>query len=138
MFIFRTSTELIILLIYVDDIIVTGPNLASISRLITTLQQDFALKDLGPLQFFLSVEALKTDHGLLLSQRQYITDLLSKHNMHEAKPISSPMASSSTLSHHSGTSLSDPTNYRSVVGSLQYLSLTRPDIAFCCNILILI
>jgi hypothetical protein len=117
----------------VDDIIVTGPNSSSINSLISQLQQDFAVKDLGPLNFFLGVEAIQADQGLYLSQRRYIHDLLRKTNMHEAKPISSPMASSTSLSQFQGTPLSDPSSYRSTVGSLQYLSLTRPDIAFAIN-----
>jgi hypothetical protein len=117
----------------VDDIIITGPNSVSITRLINTLQGDFALKDLGPLHFFLGVEAHKVDSGMYLSQRRYITDLLHKTNLHEAKPVSSPMASSTVLSQYTGSSLSDPSSYRSVVGSLQYLSLTRPDISFAVN-----
>uniref|UniRef100_A0A2N9GEP2 Reverse transcriptase Ty1/copia-type domain-containing protein n=1 Tax=Fagus sylvatica TaxID=28930 RepID=A0A2N9GEP2_FAGSY len=94
---------------------------------------DFALKDLGPLHFFLGVEAHKVDSGMYLSQRRYITNLLRKTNLHEAKPVSSPMASSTILSQYTGSSLSDPSSYRSVVGSLQYLSLTRPDISFAVN-----
>jgi hypothetical protein len=70
---------------------------------------------------------------MYLSQRRYITDLLRKTNLHEAKPVSSPMASSTVLSQYTGSSLSDPSSYRSVVGSLQYLSLTRPDISFAVN-----
>jgi hypothetical protein len=133
LFIYRTQADMIFFLIYVDDIIVTGPNSSSITSLISQLQQDFAVKDLGPLNFFLGVEAIKSDHGLYLSQRRYISDLLRKTNMHEAKPISSPMASSTSLSQFQGTPLSDPSSYRSTVGSLQYLSLTRPDIAFAVN-----
>ena len=53
--------------------------------------------------------------------------------MHEAKPVSSPMSSSTVLSKFDGTALSDPSTYRSIVGSLQYLSLTRPDLAFAVN-----
>lgn len=68
LFIYRTSTELILFLIYVDDIIVTGPSISSISRLIRTLQDDFALKDLGPPHFFLGVEAIKTDQHLYISE----------------------------------------------------------------------
>uniref|UniRef100_A0A2N9EH56 Reverse transcriptase Ty1/copia-type domain-containing protein n=1 Tax=Fagus sylvatica TaxID=28930 RepID=A0A2N9EH56_FAGSY len=75
----------------------------------------------------------KTTSSMYLSQRRYISDLLQKTNMHEAKPVSSPMSSNTVLSQHSGTSLSDSSAYRSVVGSLQYLSLTRPDIAFAVN-----
>jgi hypothetical protein len=133
LFIYRTQAELIFFLIYVDDIIVTGPNSSSINSLLSHLQQDFAVKDLGPLNFFLGVEAIKSDHSFYLSQRRYISDLLRKTNMHEAKPISSPMASSTSLSKFQGTPLSDPSSYRSTVGSLQYLSLTRPDIAFAVN-----
>lgn len=97
LFIYRTSTDLILFLIYVDDIIVTGPSISSISRLIRTLLDDFALKDLGPLHFFLGVEALKTDQHLYISQRRYILDLLQKINMHLAKPVSFPIASSTSL-----------------------------------------
>uniref|UniRef100_A0A2N9F1U5 Reverse transcriptase Ty1/copia-type domain-containing protein n=1 Tax=Fagus sylvatica TaxID=28930 RepID=A0A2N9F1U5_FAGSY len=133
LFIHSSGPDLILFLIYVDDIIITGPNSVSITYLINTLQGDFALKDLGPLHFFLGVEAHKVDSGMYLSQRRYITDLLHKTNLHEAKPVSSPMASSTVLSQYTGSSLSDPSSYRSVVGSLQYLSLTRPDISFAVN-----
>ena len=117
LYIYRSGKDLILFLIYVDDIIVTSPNPTSINTLITTFQTDFALKDLGPFHFFLGVEAHKTASGMYLSQRCYISDLLQKTNMHEAKPISSPMSSSTILNQHSGTSLSDSSVYRSVVGS---------------------
>uniref|UniRef100_A0A2N9I4N5 Uncharacterized protein n=1 Tax=Fagus sylvatica TaxID=28930 RepID=A0A2N9I4N5_FAGSY len=105
----------------------------SIARLIQALQADFALKDLGPLHFFLGVQVYTTKVGLFLFQRRYISDLLKKTNMHEAKPVSSPMSLSTVLSKFGGTALSDPSTFRSVIGSLQYLSLTRPDLAFAVN-----
>jgi hypothetical protein len=88
---------------------------------------------LGGLHYFLGVEVLKLNSGLLLSQRRYIMDLLKKTNMHEAKPVTSPMASSSTLFALSGDPMDDPSLYRSTVDSLQYLSLTRPDLSFAVN-----
>uniref|UniRef100_A0A2N9F1H2 Reverse transcriptase Ty1/copia-type domain-containing protein n=1 Tax=Fagus sylvatica TaxID=28930 RepID=A0A2N9F1H2_FAGSY len=130
LFILRSGSDITLFLIYVDDIIVTGSNSTSITSLIAKLQEDFALKDLGPLNFFLGVEAHTTASGMYLSQHHYISDLLQKTKMHEAKPVTSPMSSSTILSKHLGTSLLDPTSYRSAVSSLQYLSLTRPDIAF--------
>jgi len=78
---------------------------------------------LGDLHYFLGVEVLKQDSGLFLSQRRYIMDLLKKTNMHEAKPITSPMASSSVLSAFSGDPMDDPSLYHNTVGSLQYLSI---------------
>lgn len=93
----------------------------------------FAIKDLGKLNYFLGVEVTPLKTGLLLSQRRYILDLLKRTNMLEAKSISFPMSSSSSLSAFDGDSMEDPLLYRSTVGSLQYLSLTRPDLAFAVN-----
>ncbi|GKV07965.1 hypothetical protein SLEP1_g19658 [Rubroshorea leprosula] len=92
----------------------------------------FSIKDLGALNYFLGVNAIFTPAGLFLSQAQYIRDLLDKFGMAEAKPISSPMATAA-LQLHQGLKLSDPSSYRSLVGSLQYLNLTRPDITFAVN-----
>jgi hypothetical protein len=91
----------------------------------------FAVKDLGKLNYFLGVEVIPLKSGHLLSQRRYIFDLLKRTNMLEAKRISSPMSSSSSLSAFDGDSMDDPLLYRSTVGSLQYLSLTRPNFGFC-------
>uniref|UniRef100_A0A2N9IQ78 Reverse transcriptase Ty1/copia-type domain-containing protein n=1 Tax=Fagus sylvatica TaxID=28930 RepID=A0A2N9IQ78_FAGSY len=133
LFIHRSGTELILFLIYMDDIIITGTNSISIAHLIKTLQGDFTLKDLRPFHFFLGVEYHKVDSSMYLSQCRYIIDLLRKTNLHEAKPVSSPMASSTVLNQYTGSSLSDLSSYCNVVGSLQYLSLTRPDISFAVN-----
>jgi hypothetical protein len=89
------------------------------------LNADFAVKDLGDVHYFLGVEVLKPDSGLLLSQRHYIIDLLKKTNMHEAKPITSPMASSSALSAFIGDPMEDPSLYRSTVAPIPTMSLVR-------------
>lgn len=68
-------------------------------------------------------------HGLFLSQKQYITDILCKANMEDAKPVATPLATHPPLTIN-GTLLADPTEFRALIGSLQYLSLTRPDVAF--------
>jgi hypothetical protein len=118
------------LLIYVDDIIIVSSVPTATDELLQLLSSDFAVKDLGTLHYFLGIEVIPVKDGLLLSQQRYIRDLLSKTNITEAKPVSSPMASSSTLSVFTGDPMEDPTLYQSVVGSLQYLSLTCPDLAF--------
>jgi hypothetical protein len=126
------NKDYIFILIYVDDILVTGPNQSLIMHLITQLQYEFALKDLGPLTFFLGIEAIPVSEGLVLSQHRYIMDLLKKTNMEKSKPVSSPMSNTAQLSQFNGGSFSDPTLYCSVVGSLQYLD-TRRDISFAAN-----
>ena len=120
-------------LIYVDDIIITCSKATTIDDLLHQLSSDFAVKDLGKLNFFLGIEVLENTAGVILSQQCYILDILKRTNMQDAKPVSSPMASSTSLTVHEGPSFPDHTLYRSTVGALQYLSLTRPDIAFAIN-----
>ena len=134
LFVLRSSNHVVYLLVYVDDIILTGSSDTLVSQFVDYLAQRFSLKDLGPLSYFLGVEVVPHRLGILLSQRRYIQDLLIRTNMADAKPVLTPLPTSSTaISLTSGTPLSDPTPYRAAVGSLQYLSLTRPDISFAVN-----
>jgi hypothetical protein len=121
------------LLVYVDDIIVTGSSPTAVSTLITTLAARFSLKDLGCLNYFLGVEVIPSTAGIFLSQRKYTLDLLHKSGMSDTKPASTPLSATDKLLKDSGDLLPSPTEYRALVGSLQYLSLTRPDIAFSTN-----
>lgn len=126
----KTGSSIILLLIYVDDIIVTGNNAHHISLLLNSLGAEFSIKDLGSLHFFLGIEIIPHATGLLLSQRKYIYDLLDRTKMDGAKPVSTPMASNCHLSRFSGSVFSDPYLYRSTVGALHYLTITRPDLAY--------
>lgn len=114
----------IYLLIYVDDILITGNSLPHITRLIHQFSQVFSMKDLGPLHYFLSMEVHCTIIDLHLTQTKYITDLLKHTKMLECKPISTPPISGRHLSLSYGEPLSDITEFRSVVGTLQYLLFT--------------
>jgi histone deacetylase 1/2 len=93
------------------------------------------VKDLGPLSFFLGIEVKPTDEGVVLGQKKYITDLLTRTNMLQAKTITTPMTTTEKLSRYDSVALTaeDATKYISVVGALQYLTLTRPDISFSVN-----
>ncbi|KAK0576029.1 hypothetical protein LWI29_010847 [Acer saccharum] len=133
LFVLKTGGALLYLLIYVDDIILTGSSTTQVEQFVDTLARRFSLKDLGSLSYFLGVEVLPHKHGILLSQRRYIMDLLARTKMTGAKPVQTPLPTSPPISLYSGTPLEDPTTYRTVVGSLQYLSLTRPDISFAVN-----
>lgn len=133
LFILHSGSVRIFLLIYVDDIIITGPGDALIRSLITKLQQEFPLKDLGPLHFFLGIQVSRTLAGLHLCQSKYITDLLHRTHMQDAKPSKSPCASGAKLSRFDGEPLVNPSEYRSVVGALQYCTLTRAKISFAVN-----
>ena len=122
-------------LIYVDDIIVTSSSDRAISALLRDLNKNFAIKDLGDLHYFLGMEVKKVHNGLLLTQEKYATDILGRVGMHTCKSAPTPLSTSEKLSLTDGTPLGpdDITQYRSIVGALQYLTLTRPDLAFSVN-----
>jgi hypothetical protein len=127
------GSSVIFILIYVDNILITGHNSTSIVTLITKLQSDFPLKDLGQLHYFLGMEVLHDVDGIFLSQKQYILDLLQKSNMNNAKPVTSPMTSSKSLSRFDSEAFANPSLYRNFVGSLQYFSLIRLNVPFAVN-----
>jgi histone deacetylase 1/2 len=135
LFFYSKGDVTIFILVYVDDIIVASSTEKATVALLQDLKEEFALKDLGELHYFLGIEVNKVHDGIILTQEKYATDLLKKVNMAECKPVTTPMSSSEKLSLYEGTPLGpkDVTSYRSVVGALQYLTLTRPDIAFAVN-----
>ncbi|RVW91741.1 Retrovirus-related Pol polyprotein from transposon RE1 [Vitis vinifera] len=110
LFIFNNHGTILYLLVYVDDIIITGNNVEAAQTFIQQLSQRFSLKDLGPLTYFLGVEVTSHTNGLFLSQRKYIADLLNRTHMTEAKPAPTPLATSPILTLQSGTPLFDPTS----------------------------
>ncbi|PKI44367.1 hypothetical protein CRG98_035241, partial [Punica granatum] len=133
LFVFTSGNTWIYFLVYVDDLLVTGNDSTAVQQLINALSSRFSIKDLGMLHYFLGVEAAPTSTGLFLSQHKYIRELLERTDMAGAKEVNTPMSCSASLLLHDGSPPADATEFRRVVGSLQYLSLTRPDIAFSVN-----
>jgi hypothetical protein len=113
-------------LVYVDDIIVTSSSNHAIAILVKELNKNLAIKDLGYLHFFLGIEVKRQHNSLVLTQEKYATELLEKVGMHGCKIAPTPLSSTEQLSLHDGTPLGpeDSTQYRSIVGALQYLTLT--------------
>ncbi|KAL3642739.1 hypothetical protein CASFOL_013554 [Castilleja foliolosa] len=129
----HTERESIIILVYVDDIIITGDNDTHIQVIIDQIGKCFSLKDLGRLNYFLGVEMIPTENGYFLNQQKYIEGLLEKVGMKGAKGLSSPMVTSPPLSKFKGNPVTDATLYRSMVGALQYATITRPEISYSVN-----
>lgn len=112
-----------------------GNSLDLVSHILTSLAYRFSIKDPTKLYYFyfLDIEVTRTSQGLHIMQRKYIIDLLTKANMLNAKPVSIPMAVSPKVTLFDGEILPNPTEYHTVVGSLQYLSFTRHDIRYAVN-----
>jgi len=130
LFIYRRGTETVYLLLYVDDIVLTASSVQLLHRVIAALKKEFAMKDLGPLHHFLGVAVQRHKDQLTLSQRQYTLDILARHGMSDCKPCTTPVDTCAKVSADAGPAVADPTAYRSLAGALQYLTFTRPDIAY--------
>lgn len=127
LFVRDSSASKVVILIYVDDLIVTGDSLTEIQRLKGLLHRKFAIKDLGTLKYFLGIEIASSSKGLLLNQRKYILDLLQELKMLEAKPVATPIACKEKLG-LDGDLLTNVGLHQRLVGNLIYLTITRPDI----------
>jgi hypothetical protein len=135
LFHYRQGSVTIYLLVYVDDIIVASSSSSATADLLQKLQHDFTLTDLGNLYYFLGIKMFHAKEGIYLSQKKYTSNVLHCAGMLSCKPASMPLSYSTKISAHVGEQLSpeDATRYRSIVGALQYLTLTRLDISFAMN-----
>ncbi|PKU78319.1 putative mitochondrial protein [Dendrobium catenatum] len=131
--IFQQNSIQIFFLIYVDDILVTGNDQPMIQSRLHQLKSTFALKQLGPVSLFLGIQISKTDSDYFLHQTHYAEQLLQTAKLEECSSTPTPITPSKGTSENSKQLFSDPTLYRKLAGSLQYLTITRPDIAFATN-----
>jgi hypothetical protein len=133
LFTYHTAKVHIFLLVYVDDIILTRNHQPTIQCIVNKLQLNFALKDLGSLSYSLGIQTTGDSVSLHLKQSKYILDLLDRTQMSESKPYPAPCLTSSKMSRFDGEPLHNPIAYRHIVGALQYVTLTRPNIAYSMN-----
>ncbi|XP_015162957.1 uncharacterized mitochondrial protein AtMg00810-like [Solanum tuberosum] len=133
LFVWKHMAVTICVLVYVDDIIITGNHPKVIKFFINSLAARFSLKDLGYLNYFLGVDIKHIPDGLILSQSKYILDILSELDMENYKGVYTPMCSIVPLRVVDGSPHTDVTRYRRTLGKLQYLSLTWPDISYAVN-----
>ncbi|CAA0806823.1 Unknown protein [Striga hermonthica] len=134
LFLRRSSFGIIILLLYVDDMIITGDDIIGISDLQDYLCQHFEMKSLGQLHYFLGLEIFDSSDGFYSSQAKYASDLLAWAGLADCQTASSPLDYDVRLTPLDGSLLEDPTLYRQLVGSLIYLTVTWPDIAHAVHI----
>ncbi|RVW35073.1 Retrovirus-related Pol polyprotein from transposon TNT 1-94 [Vitis vinifera] len=126
--------KLAIIIVYVDDIILTGDHEEKIDLLKKLLTKEFEIKDLGNLKYFLGMEIARSKKGIAVSQRKYVLDLLNETGMLGCKPTETPMDTTVKLEESDGSAPVDKGRYQRLVGKLIYLSHTRPDIGFSVSV----
>ena len=120
----------IYLIVYVDDIVIIGSDQDGSQKLKQHLFSHFQTKDLGKLKYFLGIEIAQSNFGVVISQGKYTLDILTDTDMLDYKPIDTPMDPNVKLVPGQGELLRDPGRYRQLVGKLNYLTITQPDISF--------
>lgn len=133
MFVKHDGKSIVVLLLYVDNIILTGDNDGCIQTVVPQLTREFDMKDLGILHYFLGLQINYQLQGMFVHRTKYVQDFLIKTDMMHSKPCVTPCNPNQKLLNHGSSSFSNHTLYGSIVGALQYLTFTRPDIAYYLN-----
>ena len=129
------SSEYLVLLVYVDDIILAGSSENEIQQVTKYLDKTFKVKDLGELKYFLRLEVARSHNGIHIYQIKYAIDILSETGLVGAKPATSPMAKDTTSLFDTEAEAYDATSFQKIIGKLLYLTNTRPDIAYAVQFL---
>ena len=130
LFLHRTNKCTILLLLYVDDMIITGDDLSGIQELKDFLSPQFEMKDLRYLSYFLGFEITYSIDGLYITQAKYASELLSQVGLTDSKTVNTSVKLNAHLTPSRGKPLSNPSIYKCLVGSLVYLTVTHPNISY--------
>ncbi|KAJ0818040.1 putative RNA-directed DNA polymerase [Helianthus annuus] len=133
LFVMLKESVTVFLLVYVDDVVVTGNSEYEIKKIKTILHETFKIKDLGILKYFLGIEVLYDKDIICLNQRKYCLELLNEYGFLGSKPVSTPIELSSLVTskiEKNQQLLNNVTGFQKLIGKLIYLSLTRPDISY--------
>ena len=121
----RSDYSPIFIILNVDDLVIGGEHLVDINMVKSLLSSKFEMTDMKELHYFLGIEVIRTPAGIMISQRQYILNLLYKFGMTYYKSVPTPLDLNLKLDDNSGTTECEPTHYRQLVGSLIYLTITQ-------------
>ncbi|XP_065859821.1 uncharacterized mitochondrial protein AtMg00810-like [Euphorbia lathyris] len=130
LFVYKQGSDMAYLLLYVDDIVLITSSDKLQASIMSQLSSEFAMKDLGPLHYFLGISVTHSPWSLFLSQRKYASEIIDKAGLSSCNSATTPVDTKQKLSISSGSAYHDPTEYRRLAGALQYLTLTRPDISY--------
>lgn len=127
--------KILIVSVYVDDLIFTGDDELMMSEFKNSMMREFDMTDLGRMRFFLGIEVLQKSDGIYISQRKYAMEVLKRFSMEESNSVSSPIVPGFKICKDEDGIKVDETYYKQIVGSLMYLTATRPDLMFVVSLI---
>jgi hypothetical protein len=130
LFTLNHGTDFLLVQIYVNDIIFGGSSHTLVSRFQEMMESEFQMSMMGELTIFLGIQVKQMKQGTFVHQAKYMKDLMKMFNMAELKPVSTPMSFATSLDPDEDGEAVDQREYRSMIGSLLYLTATRSDIQF--------
>ncbi|KAJ9559214.1 hypothetical protein OSB04_013828 [Centaurea solstitialis] len=130
----NSKGNILIISIYVDDLIYTGDDVVMMQEFKESMQKEFEMSDLGKMRFFLGIEVLQTAQGIHISQQKYAIEILRRFDMEDCNAVINPIVPGCKLKSDEGERF-DETLFKQIVGSLMYITTTRPDIQFVVNLI---
>jgi hypothetical protein len=126
----RQGRDILIVQVYVDDIVFGGSSISLVARFAENMSREFEMSMMGELQFFLGLRINQSIEGTFVHQAKYTKDIVRKFKMEDSKAMTMPMSTTTALDADEEGEHVDQKEYRSMIGSLIYLTATRPDIQF--------
>lgn len=134
LFVKTEGNNLLIISLYVDDLIYTSDSEMMLESFKTSMKREFAMTDLGRMKYFLGVEVIQDEEGIFISQKKYARDMLKKFGMEVCNAVRNPIVTGNKLTRRGAGAMVNPTAFKQLVGSLRYLTATRPDLIYSVNL----
>jgi hypothetical protein len=130
LFLLRQGRDILIVQVHVDDIVFGGSSNSLVARFADDMSREFEMSMMGEWQFFLGIQIKQSKEGTFVDQAKYTKDIVRKFKMEDSKAMTTPMSMTTALDADEEAEHVDQKEYRSMIGSLLYLTATRPNIQF--------
>lgn len=134
LFVKKEENNILIVSLYVDDLIYTGNSISMLEEFKSSMMMEFSMTDLGKMKYFLGVEVIQDDRGIFINQQKYAEEILVKYDMQSCNAVKNPIVPGHKLTKVGAGDAVDPTAFKQLVGSLRYLTATRPDLIYSVNL----
>lgn len=135
LFVKKRGDNILIVSIYVDDLLFTSNDKEMVCDFKNSMKKEFDMTDLGKMRFFLGIEVLQQSDGIFICQRKYAAEVLSRFGMEKSNSVRNPIVPGQKVDKDEDGALIDATQYKQMVGSLMYLTATRPDLMFAVSLI---